>query len=134
MTQGFGLKNLDAELHRVKAAVLKEDWTAACRVLEPLVQQYPQEKKVWEYLTDVSFEAGNKKLYQKACEGLFTAASTGENAYMLGGAYLKNMHPLMAFQSQSCRCMGWLDQKAGRAQLSGGRRRYGGSLATSPSG
>ena len=98
-THGFGLKNLDGELHRAEASIRKKDWTAACRVLEPLSQQYPQEKRVWEYLTDVSFEAGDSKLYQKACQGLFAAAPTGENAYMLGGAYLKNMHPLMALQT-----------------------------------
>ena len=98
-TQGFGRKNLDAELRRVKAVVLKQDWSAACQILEPLSQQYPQEKRVWEYLTDVSFEAGKTTLYQKACEGLFAADPTGENAFMLGGAYLKNMHPLLALQA-----------------------------------
>ena len=98
-THGFGLKNLDAELHRAEGAIRKKDWAAACGVLEPLSQQYPQERKVWEYLADTSYETGNPGLYQKACEGLFSVAATGENAYMLGGAYLKNMHPLLALQT-----------------------------------
>jgi tetratricopeptide (TPR) repeat protein len=99
--RGFGLKaqNLDAELRRVAAYATKEDWLAACSVLQSLSQQYPHEKRVWEYLTDTSFELGDMKLYQKACEGLFAVAPTGENAYMLGGAYLNNQHPLMALQT-----------------------------------
>ena len=98
-THGFGLKNLEAELHRAEASIRKKDWAAACRVLEPLSQQYPQERKVLEYLADTSYEAGHPNLYQQACEGLFAVAATGENAYMLGVAYLKNMHPLLALQT-----------------------------------
>ncbi len=90
---------MDEELRRAHSCAFKKKWDAACRILEPLSQQYPKEKKVWEYLLDSSFESGNMRLYQKACEGLFKVEPTGENAYELGGAYLKNMHPLMALQT-----------------------------------
>ena len=98
--RGFGLKNLDAELRRAEAyAIKKKDWGAAWRVLEDLSQQYPQEKRVWERLIKASLKLGSMKLYQKACEGLFAAEPSGENAYRLGSAYLKNRHSLMALQT-----------------------------------
>ena len=98
-THGFGVKNLAAELRRAAAAAAKKDWGAVWRVLEPLSQQYPQEKRVWEDLVDASIELGDRQLCQKACEGLFAAAPTGTNAYALAGAYLRNKHPLMALQT-----------------------------------
>ncbi|MDJ0719754.1 MAG: tetratricopeptide repeat protein [Prochloraceae cyanobacterium] len=99
VTKGFGAVNLDEELRRANSCAVEKKWDAACRILEPLSQQYPKEKKVWQYLLDSSFSSGNMRLYQKACEGLFKVEPTGENAYELGGAYLNNMHPLMALQT-----------------------------------
>ena len=98
-TQGFGVKNLAAELRRADAAAAKGDWGAVWRVLEPLSQQYPQEKRVWEDLVNASLELDDKQLFQKACEGLYAAAPTATNAYALAGAYLRNKHPLMALQT-----------------------------------
>ncbi len=97
-TGGFGAKNLESELRRAYACAVKKKWWEACQILEPLSQQYPKSKKVWEYLLDSSWEIGNMRLYQKACEGLFKVEPTGENAYELGGVYLTNKHPLMALQ------------------------------------
>ena len=98
-TRGFGQKNFDVELRRADASALKQDWKAVWRISKPLCQQYPREKRVWEYLAEASFELGDMALYQYACEGLFAAAPTGENAYMLGGACLNNKFPLMALRT-----------------------------------
>ena len=95
--RGFGTKNLQRELDRVLAYAAREDWDTVCQILLPLSEQYPQEKLVWQYLADASFELDNLRLYQKACEELFTLEPTNpEYAYALGSACLNNMHPLMA--------------------------------------
>ncbi len=98
-TRGFGQKNLDVELRRAEILALKQDWKAVWHVSKTLCQQYPQEKRGWEYLAEASFELGETALYQYACEGLFAADPTGENAYMLGGACFNNKFPLMALQT-----------------------------------
>ncbi len=98
-TGGFGAKKLESELRRAYACAVKKEWSEACQILEPLSQQYPKSKKVWQYLLGSSWEIGNMRLYQKACEGLFKVEPTGENAYGLGGVYLNNKHPLMALQT-----------------------------------
>lgn len=97
--QGFGTKNLAQELRRAELQIVKKDWDAAIQILVPLSQQYPQEKNVWELLVMVSSENQNQALYQKACEGLFAAAPSGDVAYALGSAYIQNMHPLLALKT-----------------------------------
>ena len=103
-TRGFGVKTitpkqLDAKLHQAIEYAEEEDWRGALSILVPLSQQYPQEQRVWEFLADASFDSGDMKLYQRACEHLFAMTSSGEYAYALGGVYLNNMHPLLALQT-----------------------------------
>lgn len=103
-TRGFGVKTitpqqLNEKLRRAAAYAADEDWDAACDVLVPLGQKYPQEKRVWQYLADVSYEAGNMQLYQQACEQLFAITPSGEHAYALGSAYLANLYPLLALKT-----------------------------------
>ncbi|MGF1536997.1 MAG: tetratricopeptide repeat protein [Elainellaceae cyanobacterium] len=96
-TRGFGVKKLERELNRVLAYAAKADWDTVCKILLPLCEEHPQELRVWQYLADASFELDNLRLYQKACEGLFTLDPTNaEYAYALGSACLNNVHPLMA--------------------------------------
>lgn len=98
-TRGFGAKNLNVELRRVEAYAVKEDWLAASQVLNVLVEQYPQERKVWEYLAEVSFELGRMQLYQKSCQRLWEMHPTADTAYALAGTYLGNKHPMLALQT-----------------------------------
>lgn len=98
-TRGFGIKNLDVELQRVEAYAIKEDWVAAYQVIKTLVEQHPQERKVWEYFAEISFELGNMQLHQKACQGLMEIHPTADTAYALAGTYLNNKHPLLALQT-----------------------------------
>ncbi|MBE9077202.1 tetratricopeptide repeat protein [Romeria aff. gracilis LEGE 07310] len=99
-TWGFGTKNLESELRRVEAYLAKENWIDALEVLQTLVEQQPQHKKIWGYMAEASFEIGNMQLYQKACEGLCRAApNDASSAFQLGSAYLHNLHPLLALEA-----------------------------------
>lgn len=100
-TQGFGTKKitsrqLDKKLCQAADYAEVENWPGALGILVPLSQQCPEERSVWEFLSDASFESGDMRLYQKACERLFEITRSGDYAYLLGSAYLHNMHPLMA--------------------------------------
>ncbi|MEM9218967.1 MAG: tetratricopeptide repeat protein [Cyanobacteria bacterium P01_F01_bin.150] len=103
-THGFGSKTitphqLTKKLGRAATYAADKDWDAACSELVTLSQQYPHEKRVWQYLTDTSYEAGNMQLYQHACEQLFAIAPSGAHAYALGGVYLANSYPLLALKT-----------------------------------
>ncbi len=103
-TQGFGLKTitskqLDKQLRQADAYAEAEHWKEALGILVPLSQQCPEERSVWEILSDASFESGDMRLYQKACERLFEITGRGDYAYSLGAAYLRHMHPLMALHT-----------------------------------
>lgn len=103
-TRGFGVKtvspkHLDAKLDRAFDCVEAENWQDALSILVPLSHQYPDETRVWELLSDASFESGEMKLYQKACERLFSLTADGTYAYVLGSVYLNNLHPLMALHT-----------------------------------
>ncbi|MGB5916556.1 MAG: tetratricopeptide repeat protein [Phormidesmis sp.] len=103
-TQGFGTKKitsrqLDKKLRQAADYAEIENWPGALGILVPLSQQCPEERSVWEFLSDASFESGDMRLYQKACERLFEITGSGDYAYLLGSAYLHNMHPLMALHT-----------------------------------
>lgn len=99
-TRGFGAKNLDLELCLAEEHFMEGDWAAACRILLPLSQQYPHNKRVWECLSDASFESGDMRLYQKACMGLLAVDPNDSNeTYGLGGAYFHNQHPMLALRT-----------------------------------
>ena len=100
-TQGFGTqkitsRQLDKKLRQAADYAELGNWPGALGILVPLSQQCPEERSVWEFLSDASFESGDMRLYQKACERLFEITGSGDYAYLLGSAYLHNMHPLMA--------------------------------------
>ncbi|TVP64514.1 MAG: hypothetical protein EA342_16265 [Leptolyngbya sp. LCM1.Bin17] len=98
--RGFGKKSLGVELQRVQAYGAKENWRAAYEVLQVLTEQYPQEKQVWEYLADVSYELQDLQTYQKASEKILEFAPNDANAlYRLGSLYVNNVHPLLALQT-----------------------------------
>jgi tetratricopeptide (TPR) repeat protein len=103
-TSGFGVKTiapkqLDAKLRRAADFAEAENWQGALGILVPLSQQYPDDKRIWGFLSDASFESGDRQLYQKACERLFAITADSDYAYALGSAYFRNMHPLMALSS-----------------------------------
>jgi tetratricopeptide (TPR) repeat protein len=98
--RGFGSVNLDEELRRVQKHVRNEDWVSTCDILLPLSQQFPQNKRVWKFLCEASFEAGDLILYQKACKGLLDVNPNDDGTtYALAGAYLKNQHPMLALHT-----------------------------------
>ena len=99
-TTGFGAKtpSLETELRRVKKYVSKNEWDAACNLLLSLTEKYPQNVKIWEYFANASLAAGDTRVFQKACEGLFALQPSADTAYALGRAYISNKHPLMALQ------------------------------------
>ncbi|MBW4652126.1 MAG: tetratricopeptide repeat protein [Kaiparowitsia implicata GSE-PSE-MK54-09C] len=97
--RGFGKKSLVVELQRVQAYAAKGNWQAAYEVLQVLTEQYPQEKQVWEYLADVSYELEDLTTYQKASEKILEITpNDADTLYSLGGIYITNMHPLLALQ------------------------------------
>lgn len=54
-SRGFGKKSLAVELQRAAAYAVKEDWQGAYAVLQLLVEQYPDNKQVWDYLSEVAY-------------------------------------------------------------------------------
>lgn len=97
---GFGAKNINLELRRAENHLFNEDWVGACKILNPLSEQFPHNRLVWEYLRDASFESRDMRLYQKACMRLFQLRPNSDDAtYALGGAYLNNHHPVLALQT-----------------------------------
>ncbi|MFO8037892.1 MAG: tetratricopeptide repeat protein [Sodalinema sp.] len=98
-SRGFGKKSLGVELHRVQAYAVKEDWQGAYEVLQLLVEQYPQDKRVWEYLADVSDELRDLQSYQRASEKILEFSPNDADAlYALGTIYMSKVHPLLASQ------------------------------------
>ena len=66
-TQGFGTKKitsrqLDKKLRQAAAYAEVENWPGALAILVPLSQQCPDERSVWEFLSDASFESGDMRL------------------------------------------------------------------------
>jgi tetratricopeptide (TPR) repeat protein len=98
--QGFGRKSLEPELQKAEARIVHEQWSDAYQILSALGQQYPQEKRIWAYLTEVCLELDNIQGYQRACEHwLELEPNNGELLYSLGFSYLVNRHPLLALQT-----------------------------------
>jgi thioredoxin-like negative regulator of GroEL len=69
-TSGFGVKTiapkqLDAKLRRAADFAEAENWQGALGILVPLSHQYPDNQKIWGFLSDASFENGDMQLYQK---------------------------------------------------------------------
>lgn len=97
---GFGKKNLETELRRARALLVEGEYPSACEILLPVSQEYPQDKRVWEYLADASFELGNMRLYQKAIMNLLAVdPHDRDEAYCLGEVYFNNKHPMLALQA-----------------------------------
>ncbi|MEM9903765.1 MAG: tetratricopeptide repeat protein [Cyanobacteria bacterium P01_D01_bin.44] len=100
--RGFGSKNLDTELHKAEARIVHEQWADAYQILSTLGQQYPQEKRIWMYLTQVCVELDHFRGYQQACEHwLELDPNNGDLLYGLGFSYMVNQHPLLALQTFS---------------------------------
>jgi len=100
MPRGFGAKDLTTELTRAEKYLVKKDWDSAILVLQPLSEQYPNDPKVWEYLSYVANASDRFPLYMQACEGLIGLKPENPDvAYALAGAYLANALPLMALQT-----------------------------------
>lgn len=98
-SRGFGKKSLAVELHRAEAYAVKGDWQGAYDVLQLLVEQYPDNRLVWDYLSEVAYELRDLAAYQKACEKLVELTpDDADTLYALGNIYMVNMYPLIAFQ------------------------------------
>ncbi len=103
VSRGFGKKNLQAELSRAEARIREERWHDAYRILSELAEQYPNERKVWVYLTEVCLELTDMQSYQKAQEKwLAIEPDNGDLLYGLGFVYMMNRHPLLALQTFRC--------------------------------
>ena len=97
---GFGKKNLETELRRAGTLFVEGEWSSVYEVLVPLSQQYPQNKRVWEYLAGASFELGNMRLCQKASMNLLAIDPyDGDEAYGLAEVYFSNKHPMLALET-----------------------------------
>jgi tetratricopeptide (TPR) repeat protein len=100
VSRGFGVKDLAAELNRAEKFLVKKDWDSAILILLPLSEQYPDDPKVWEYLSYAANAGDRFPLYLQACEGLIRLKPENPDvAYALAGAYLANALPLMALQT-----------------------------------
>ena len=98
-SRGFGKKSLTVELQRVEAYAIKENWQGAYEVLQLLAEQYPDNKKVWDYLSEVAYELRDLDTYQIACEKLVELTpDDADTLYALGNVYMVNMYPLVASQ------------------------------------
>ena len=98
--RGFGSKNLDSELRKAESRIVQERWGEAYQILTGLAQDYPQEKHIWVYLTEVCLELDNIQGYQRACEHwLELEPNNGDVLYALGSSYLVNRHPLLALRA-----------------------------------
>ncbi len=98
--RGFGRKNLSTELIRAEKFILQEQWQKAYNVLSAMGETYPQEVRIWQYLTDVCLELENIPGYQRACEHwLAIAPHNADVLYALGGTYLQQRHPLLALRT-----------------------------------
>jgi tetratricopeptide (TPR) repeat protein len=98
-SRGFRKKSLAVELQRAAAYAVKEDWQGAYDVLQLLVEQYPDNKQVWDYLSEVAYELRDLTTYQKACEKLVELTpDDADTLYALGNIYMVNMYLLLASQ------------------------------------
>lgn len=96
-SRGFGKKNLTGELNKAEACLAREQWGKAHKILSELGKQYPNEKKIWTWLSAVCFELEDMQGYQRACEHwVELEPNNGEVLLSLGFAYLRNFHPLLA--------------------------------------
>jgi hypothetical protein len=46
-SRGFGRKTLASELQKVEALLRKQDWSEACKCLQALSQDHPNEQIIW---------------------------------------------------------------------------------------
>jgi tetratricopeptide (TPR) repeat protein len=100
VSRGFGAKDLTQELNRAEKYLVKKDWNSAILALKPLSKQYPDDHRVWEYLSYAANAADDFLLFLNACEGLSRVKPNDpEVAYALAGAYLANALPLMALET-----------------------------------
>ncbi|MCC5896985.1 MAG: tetratricopeptide repeat protein [Phormidium sp. BM_Day4_Bin.17] len=98
-SRGFGKKSLAVELQRAAAYAVKEDWQGAYDVLQLLVEQYPDNRLVWDYLSEVAYELKDLATYQNACEKLVELTpDDADTLYALGNIYMVKMYPLAASQ------------------------------------
>ncbi len=98
-SRGFGKKSLSVELHRAQAYAIKEDWQGAYDVLQLLAEQYPDNRQVWDYLSEVAYELMDLSTYQTACEKLVELTpDDADTLYALGNIYMIKMYPLVASQ------------------------------------
>lgn len=97
--QGFGAKNLAAELRKAEALLVRQQWSEARTVLENLSNAYPQQKEVWEYLVQVNYELNDIPGVARAGERLLQVSPNDvDMRFTLGACYLNLMHPLMALK------------------------------------
>lgn len=97
--RGFGKKSLNVELDRVNAYALKNNWQAAYEILKLLVEQYPENQRVWEYLAEVSYEMRDLSTCQQTLEKLLEFTPDNADAlYILGNLYMAQAFPFLAFQ------------------------------------
>ncbi|ESA38398.1 tetratricopeptide tpr-2 repeat protein [Leptolyngbya sp. Heron Island J] len=98
--RGFGSKNLDSELRKAESRIVHECWGEAYQILTGLAQDYPKEKRIWAYLTEVCLELDNIQGYQRACEHwLELEPNNSDVLYALGSSYMVNHHPLLALRA-----------------------------------
>lgn len=99
-SRGFGQKNLAKELERAEVALADEDWQKAERILRSLADQFPAERRVWEYLSYVGLQLEDVQLCQLAFEHrLAFDPDDADLLYALGTIYLGARHPMLALKT-----------------------------------
>lgn len=97
---GFGGKNLNTEISRAQALMARKKWRSALEILEPLHSEHPKNSAVLSHLAATYAELGD--FY--GCERVFDlwmqlAPNNADALYGLGGVYIINQHPLLAFHT-----------------------------------
>jgi tetratricopeptide (TPR) repeat protein len=98
-SRGFGVKSLNNGLSQAEALMVRQKWAEARKLLEELSQTYPR-RDVLTYLAETCYELGDMAGYGHACDRLLEInPNDSDTAFALAGAYLSNLHPILALQT-----------------------------------
>jgi tetratricopeptide (TPR) repeat protein len=97
--RGFGVKSLNDGLRQAKALIVRQKWAEAQAILQELSKTYPR-RDVLTYLAETCYELGDMAGYGYACDRLLEInPNDSDTAFALAGAYLSNLHPILALQT-----------------------------------
>jgi tetratricopeptide (TPR) repeat protein len=100
--QGFGTAKTApiSQLRKAEQLIQREKWDEAETFLRSLSQAYPQDPDPLISLLNLYYDLEDMQKYLGVAQKVAAMLpNDGDTAYVLGGAYLVNQHPLLALQT-----------------------------------